>query len=178
MSGASAASSSVRWFSLPRPAAGRSLRRSAYWSRCSRESSSNLLVWAVIGLVARLATGEAGDSEASRGRSRSARWRTSVASRLLGIAGVPPFGERATSSTSEATPRLVVPRAVAPPQHVALSAPRLLEGSVVVIPISRPLLAPHALLVDPLSSSTVMARLTRWRRDLCSLAFSAWRRPW
>jgi hypothetical protein len=99
--------------------------------------------------VAWLATGEAGDGESSRGRSRGVRWRTSVASSLLGIAGVPPSGERATSSTSEASPRLVVPRAVAPPQHVALSTPRLLEGSVVVILISRPLLAPHALLVAP-----------------------------
>jgi hypothetical protein len=52
-----------------------------------------------------------------------------VTSSLQGIAGVPPSGERATSTSSEATPRLVVPRAVAPPQHVALSAPRLLEGS-------------------------------------------------
>jgi hypothetical protein len=59
--------------------------------------------------VARLATGEVGDGEASRSRSRDARRRTSVASSLLGIAGVPPSGERATSSTSEAMPRLVVP---------------------------------------------------------------------
>jgi hypothetical protein len=50
---------------------------------------------------------------------------------------------------SEAAPRLVVPRAVAPPQHVPLSTPRLLEGSVVVVPISFPLLALHALLMDP-----------------------------
>jgi hypothetical protein len=99
--------------------------------------------------VARLATGEAGDGEASHSRSRGIRRRTSVASSLLGVAGVPPFVEQATSSTSEARPRLVVPRTVAPPQHVALSAPRLLEGSVVVIPISRPLLAPDAFLVAP-----------------------------
>jgi hypothetical protein len=63
--------------------------------------------------VARLATGKAGDGEASRGRSRGVRRRKSVASSLLGVAGVPPFGERATS-TSEAALRLVVPRAVAP----------------------------------------------------------------
>jgi hypothetical protein len=61
---------------------------------------------------------------------------------------VPPSGELSTAS-SEAVPRLVVPWAVAPPQHVALSAPQLLEGSVVVVPISRPLLALHALLVAP-----------------------------
>jgi hypothetical protein len=51
--------------------------------------------------------------------------------------------------TFEATPRLVVPRVITPPQHVALSTPWLLEGSVVLISISRPLLAPHALLVAP-----------------------------
>jgi hypothetical protein len=99
--------------------------------------------------VVRLATSEAGDGEASRGRSRGAWRQTGVTSSLLGVAGVPPSGERDTSSTSEAAPRLVVPRAVAPPQHVALSAPRLLEGSVVVVPISRPLPALHALLVAP-----------------------------
>jgi hypothetical protein len=99
--------------------------------------------------MAGLATGEAGDGEASHGRSCGARWRMSVASSLLGVAGVPPFGERAMSSTSEAVPKLVVPRAVAPPQHFALSAPRLLEGSIVVILISRPLFSPHALLVAP-----------------------------
>jgi hypothetical protein len=126
-----------------------SLRRSASWSRCFHECSSGLIVGALEGLVAGLATCEVGDGEASRGGSRDARWRTSVASSLLGVVGVPPSGERATSSTSKATPRLVVPRAVAPPQHVALSTPRLLEGSVVVIPVSCPLLAPHALLVAP-----------------------------
>jgi hypothetical protein len=35
--------------------------------------SSDLLVWAVVGLVARLDTGEAGHNEASSGRSRGAR---------------------------------------------------------------------------------------------------------
>jgi hypothetical protein len=66
----------------------------------------------------------------------------------LWVARAPPSGELATAS-SEAAHRMVVPRAVAPPQHVALSAPRLLEGSVVVIPISHPLLALHALLMAP-----------------------------
>jgi hypothetical protein len=42
-----------------------------------------------------------------------------------------------------------VPWVVAPPQHAALSTPRLLEALSVVIPISRPFLAPHALLVAP-----------------------------
>jgi hypothetical protein len=59
---------------------------------CSRECSSGLLVRALEGLVARLATGEAGDDEASRGRSRGARWCTSVAFSLLRVAGVPPQG--------------------------------------------------------------------------------------
>jgi hypothetical protein len=111
--------------------------------------SSGLVVRIVIGLVARLATSEAGDGEASRCRSRNARRRTGVASSLLGVAGVPPSEEQAMSSTSEAAPKLVVPQAVAPPQHVALSAPRLLEGSVVVVPISGPLLALDALIVAP-----------------------------
>jgi hypothetical protein len=112
------------------------MRRSASWSRWSHGCRSGLLVWAVVGLVARLSTGETGDGEAYRGRSRGVRWRMAVASSLLGIAGVPPSGEWAMCSTSEAAPRLVVPRSVAPPQHVALSAPRLLEGSFMVIPIS------------------------------------------
>jgi hypothetical protein len=69
-----------------------------------------------------------------------------------------------------------VPRAVAPHQHFALFAPQLLEGSVVVIPISRPLLAPHALLVasplildrdgvvDEVVKRLVLARICPWQR--------------
>jgi hypothetical protein len=91
---------SRRWYSL---------RRSASWSKCSRGCSSGLLVRAVIGLVARLATGEAGDGEASRGKSHDAQRRIGVASSLLGVAGVPPSRERAMSSTSEVAPRLVAP---------------------------------------------------------------------
>jgi hypothetical protein len=83
-----------------------SLRRSASWSRCSRGSSGGLLVRAVVGLVARLATGEAGDGEASRNRSRGARWRTSVASSLLGITEVPPSGERATVGVLDRQPTM------------------------------------------------------------------------
>jgi hypothetical protein len=43
-----------------------------------------------------------------------------------------------------------VPRVVAPPQHVALSASLLLEGLVVVVMIYRPCFALHALFVAPL----------------------------
>jgi hypothetical protein len=98
--------------------------------------------------VARLVTGKAGHGEASSGRSRSALQGTIVTSTLLWVAVAPPSEELATTS-SEAALRLVVPWVVDPPQHVALSAPRLLERSVVVIPISHPLLALHALLVAP-----------------------------
>jgi hypothetical protein len=65
--------------------------------------------------VARHAIGEAGDGEASSGRSRGAQRRTVAASSLMGVGRVPPSGERATSSTSEAAPKIVVPQAVAPP---------------------------------------------------------------
>jgi hypothetical protein len=100
--------------------------------------------------VARLATGEAGHGEASGGRSRGTLRRTVVASTLLQVAGAPPFGELPTTS-SEAAPMLVVHRRLLSlrPQQVALSAPRLLEGSVVVILISHPHLALHALLMAP-----------------------------